>query len=319
MVARSKRPRGRPRGDLALVLRNQIWGRAVYERSGLSWDALDTQFLGEPADSERPRAFWWIARIGVDPRSPKRKRSELDLVDAVDEADGFKGLKGAYESELWTLLTPPQSHWTDRAIISKRLLEKMELFRAEFPMRHAAAFAFPDEPAFRPWEIDATRWMTERLKEPTLDLVALLALSFQRALGDLDLQEADCYLRAIGTCLPEALRRLHSTEKVKGRLQSLVVDRLLRNDWTSSEEDARQSPRKSRAKNAPREDENALRRFGDPSSMIQAAIMGKAKTVRSSPIVPMTTQLQEILDRQMEWIELIDGWESRYRYTDQPT
>lgn len=301
MVARPKRPRGRPRGDLALVLRNQIWGRAVYERSGLSWDALDIRFLGEPPDGARPRTLWWIARIGIDPRSAHRKRATIDLVAAADEFKEFAGLKATFESLLWDLLTPPQRRLSDRVRLHGELLDRLGLYQATFPLRHAGAFALPDEPAFRPWDSDATRWITDQLEEPTLDLVALLGLSFQNALDNLELQEADCYLQALRRSLGIALKQLRCTSEVASKVYALVIRRLLRNDWTSVETDRLRTPRQSRSRTAGKKPETpntecSFHNLDDAVFNYQMGLPAGAHWVRSSPIVPMNDRLRAFLD-----------------------
>lgn len=301
MVARPKRPRGRPRGDLALVLRNQIWGRAVYERAGLSWDALDVRFLGESPKEARPRAFWWIARIGVDPRSEKRKRSTVDLVSKVDESGEFAGLKAAYESDLWSLLTPPQSDWVARASASRKLMERLGLFRATFPQRLTGAAALPDHPAFQPWQDDPTRWLSRLLERPSLDLIALLCLAFQDALSLLDLEEAACYLKSVRDGLPKALESLHCPDRIALQLQRLVINRLLRNDWSGVDADAVAGPRGSRSKaevTPMKRATLALNQLGEPMAALIATLPSYANAVRSSPIVPMSDALREFVERK---------------------
>jgi hypothetical protein len=304
-----KRPRGRPRGDLALILRNQIWGTAVYERSGLSWDALDIKFLGEAPGGSRPRAFWWIARIGVDPRSKRRKRSTLDLVSMVSEGAEFDGLKEAFESLLWDLLKPPQSDWVTRASASRTLLKRLGLFRANFPEIHDGAAALPDHPAFQPWQADPTRWISHLLEKPSLDLIALLCLAFQDALSVLDLEEANCYLRGVRDGLPRALEELHCPQKIALQLQRLVINRLLRNDWSGVHADAVAAPRESRSKAYATPTTRArltLEQLGEPMAALVATLPSYANAVRSSPIVPMSDALRAFVARRGDFARKVE-------------
>jgi hypothetical protein len=308
-VAR-KRPRGRPRGDLALILRNQVWGTAVYERSGLSWDALDIKFLGEGPRGSRPRAFWWIARIGVNPRSARRKQSKIDLVSMVGEGAEFDGLKEAFESPLWDLLEPPQSDWMTRASASRTLLKRLSLFRANFPEIHDGASALPNHPAFQPWQADPTRWISHLLEKPSLDLIALLCLAFQEALSLLDLEEASYYLRGVRDGLPKALEHLHCPQKIALQLQRLVVNRLLRNDWSGVDADAVAAPRESRSKAYATPTTRArltLNQLGEPMAALVATLPSYANAVRSSPIVPMSDALREFVERRGELAKNVDA------------
>jgi hypothetical protein len=148
------------------------------------------------------------------------------------------------------------------------------------------------------------------LEKPSLDLIALLCLAFQDALSLLDLEEANCYLRDVRDGLPKALEYLHCPERIAFQVQRLVINRLLRNDWSGVKADAMATPRGSRSRTSVTPMARVTRlldQLGEPMAALVATLPSRANAVRSSPIVPMSDALREFVERKGEFARKVDA------------
>lgn len=313
------RPVGRPRSDLASALRNRCWGHAVYRRAHLSWDALDTKLLSleDHPDAPRPRKLWHVARLGISPRPKAKNKSDgtdreshgADLVVLVDHHPEFVGLREAFESPFWELLTPPAPDRADQFEIQRTLLTRLGLYQFEYPLRPVGAWLMPAEPAFRPWDGDATCWLRERLQSPTLDLIAVLVGAFRDAMDRLELLEANSYLGAAREALRKTLQSFNIPKDLGEDITRLVDKRLFRSDWSP--------PFDSNFTTFRRDRRAAPQRSLTPQEVLHEGIAGdvipdfhaRAKSSGvvypgKAPIVPLNDELRWLLKHRTALYEL---------------
>ncbi|MCF7221603.1 hypothetical protein [Marilutibacter chinensis] len=253
--------------------------------------------LDDDPNAPRPRALWSIARLGIDPRSEKRTKAGVDLVAIADGNARFAGLREVYESRLWQLLTAPPPDPATLFKIQSDLLTRLDLYRSDYPSRYAGAWALPAEPAFRPWEGDATCWLHDRLQEPSLDLISVLVCSFRSAMDHLNLLEANSYLVAARQALHCALLSLNAPHDLTSDVKMLVEKRLFRNDWSTVSDSDLETVRRNRRSVADPEfsPEESLRQSLNSDrflGMVTQPDNPNITFVPDAPIVPMNDRLQ---------------------------
>jgi len=143
-----------------------------------------------------------------------------------------------------------------------------------------------------------------------VDLDSLLGPAFSEGLSLLDLGGAKYLLPRFPHCFAQALEQLPFPQKIALQLQRLVVNRLLRNDWSGVDADAVAAPRESRSKAYATPTTRArltLNQLGEPMAALVATLPSYANAVRSSPIVPMSDALREFVERRGELAKNVDA------------
>lgn len=295
---------GRPRSDLAFVLRNRLWGHAAYVRAGVSWDALDDKLLSLEShpDAPRPRKVWHVARLGISPCpnvtevKTDSRGGGPDLVALADQYPEFAGLREAFASSLWKLLIPPGPNRVGRLEIQATLLTRLELYQSNYPLRQLGALTMPAEPAFRPWDGDVTRWLHQHLQSPTLDMVAVLVGGFREAMDRLELLEANSYLGAARKTLRAALQRLAPPNDLVEDIAQLVDRRLFRSEWEQPLDSSYKSKRRKRRKapEIPLTPREILFRAisGDNIPNLYTTLKSIGENPGQAPIVPLNDELR---------------------------
>lgn len=233
-VRAKRRPVGRPRTDLGLKLRNQIWSFLVWRLSGMTWDKLDEAYLTQPEDTDknRRRAFWGIYRLGHNPRSTSRKDQGVDLVDEVAHTPALTETKQAYESLFWDILSSQGLSEERLGELNNKLLEMLDLYQAAGTELEAGKAVLPKDDAFRLESSSARQQGIARLvAHPTLDSLALLSVQFRIAMSSVFLEEAREYLDGLRLSLKKLIDRWTLFSPLAGQLELLVEARLVRNRW----------------------------------------------------------------------------------------
>lgn len=245
---------GHPATDIAHRLRNWLWYWQVKQSLGLSDDALDRRFLGEPANGTlgaqsrgangaRKRVFERIRNLGSDPTQPRLdlfNDSLFDRVHAHDESAELQRARQDFESPLWSMLVDVRWSTGDTAAIIEPLIASRGWYRATAADAAIAQFLFPDDLAFgRQYDAVDAAACAHLEANPCADHLALLAALYREAWQSARLDDAINYRDSLRTTLRHWLRQLswHWSQDSSWRrrgvaLRRLVDYRLIRDHWT---------------------------------------------------------------------------------------
>ncbi len=227
------RPRGRPKLDFAVRVRNWIWYWLVKNELALSDDELDARFVHINADV-RPRLFFRIRSMGSSPDAVHGYRSRKSLFSIVHEKEPERLVvaKKVFESELWDLLQRPQRTLEEYSELIHTIVARRGWFRATYHDLDFADWVLgDDEPFFETGIGKAHQAMFRHLAacQPDIEALTLLAAMFREAHAALELDIAIVFKRTLGLAtklfgsnagLPLGITRM---------LNALVSDRVLYN------------------------------------------------------------------------------------------
>jgi len=332
----------RHRHDIVDRIRAVIW-RLVVHRCELVMEGressdgeLDDKFLGvttgqkatrkqKTKQKKRPGAFAAIARFGADPRRSHRAGKAKPLTTLVAAREGFEAAVELDQSELWIVLGPGWLPLDTLDQIVQRLLRRLGYFRASLADLALGRAFCADQTAFTLGRTDDYQASLRRVaRGRTIHHLALLCALRRLAAFRLSVDEArvlDVEIRVwmdqpafgvdIGEDVREALLNLIELRIVRGYAdllprksdldiarQTRVYDKAEAAHAAAADKAAGRKPR-SRPQRPPERD--------DMTTIFIALQAAHDPLAYPHPIVPLTPELEALVERRQELVEEFDA------------